>query len=111
MPAPDAVSVMLLPVVATSVEDDAVQDVPFHTPSCRPTIWAEFGASPTMAAVMVPRLEIEKACVKAPFFDSVPEKLSVTGVPGPGAIGRTGLLLHAPVARATTARRATPNTG
>ncbi len=30
MPAADAVSVMLLPVVATSVEDDAVQEVPFQ---------------------------------------------------------------------------------
>jgi hypothetical protein len=60
---------------------------------------------------MDPRLAIENACVKAPFFDSVPEKLSVTGTPVMGFVGRTGLLLQAPVTRATTARRPRPSAG
>jgi hypothetical protein len=64
-----------------------------------------------MAAVIDPTVLIENACVKAPFFDSVPEKLSVTGTPVMGFVGRIGLLLQAPVTRATTARRPMPITG
>ena len=73
MPADDAVRVMLLPVVATSVDEDAVHDVPFQTPNWKPTIWLAFGASETIEAVMEPRLEMLNACVNAPFFDNVPE--------------------------------------
>jgi hypothetical protein len=73
MPAPDAVRVIVLPVVATSVEDEAVHDVPFQTPSWKPRSWLAFGASETIDAVIDPRLAMLNACVKAPFFDNVPE--------------------------------------
>ena len=47
---------MVLPLVAVSVEDAAVHETPFHTPSWRPTIWALFGARATSEAVTAPRL-------------------------------------------------------
>jgi hypothetical protein len=84
-----------------SVLDAAVHEVPFHTPTCNPTIWAAFGESATIVAVSDPRLEMLNACVKAPFFDNVPEKVSVTGLDGVGAV-TIGVLLHALIARMAT---------
>jgi hypothetical protein len=71
MPADDAVRVLLLPVVAPSLEEEVVHDVPFQTPSWKPTIWLGPGASEMIEAVMEPRLVMLNACVKAPFFDNV----------------------------------------
>src|SRR5258705_12356460 len=83
-PAPVAFRVMLLPVVAPWVALPPVaglvlQPVPFHTPRLRPTSCALSGARATMVTVTAPSVVIVKMWVKAPFFESVPVKVSVDG--------------------------------
>src|SRR4029453_4528053 len=72
---------------AASFASTAWQIVPNTVPRLNPTVFELSGPTEVSVAVTVPATLIEKVWVAAPFWASVPVKVSVTSVGGVGVVG------------------------